>query len=102
MEVIILKEVKDFVTELGEDTMSRVQRFTDMLTRFGYRLRMPYSKNILPGIFELRIGGIHNIRLMYTFSNDTAIVFYGFEKKTEQISLQEMNTIKMKFNRLQI
>ncbi|MEK7213752.1 MAG: type II toxin-antitoxin system RelE/ParE family toxin [Patescibacteria group bacterium] len=102
MNVIILDEVKDFLIGLGENNESRVNRYIKILEDFGNLIKMPYSKNILPRIFELRVGGIHNIRLIYTYYNNSAIIFYSFMKKTEQISLQEINIIKTKFNNLHI
>lgn len=73
-----------------------------LLEEYGNYLRMPYSKYILPGIFELRVGGTYNIRLIYTFHNNSAIVFYGFIKKTKKISHKEIQNILNKFNNLQI
>lgn len=102
MKVILTKEAEIFVLSLDEDHNSRSQKYIRLLTDFGSLIRMPYSKNILPGIFELRVGGKQNIRLIYTFFNDSAIIFYGFMKKTEAIELHEMNAIKIRFNNLHV
>lgn len=102
MNVIILDEVKNFLIEIGEENESLAYRYIGLLSNLGHTLRMPYSKSILPKIFELRVGGKHNIRIIYTFHDNYAIAFYAFMKKTEQISLKEINSIKFKFNNLQI
>ena len=100
MQIIILEEVKSFLLEIGNENESRAYKYIGILSNYGHRLRMPYSKNILPGIFELRVGGKHNIRIIYTFQNKCAVVFYAFMKKTEQISLKEINKIKIKYYNL--
>jgi phage-related protein len=100
MEIIVMEEVKSFVENIGGDAKSRVQKYLTLLKNFSYNLRMPYSKNILPGIFELRVGGLKNIRLIYAYFGDSIVIFYAFEKKTEQISIQEIRIIKMKFSNL--
>ncbi|HEY9583720.1 MAG TPA: type II toxin-antitoxin system RelE/ParE family toxin [Candidatus Paceibacterota bacterium] len=102
MKVIILDETNEFILNIDEIDRSRSRKYIGLLEDFGHLLRMPYSKNILPYIFELRVGGIHNIRLVYTFYKNFAIIFYAFMKKTEQIGVKEMNTIKTKYNSLQI
>jgi phage-related protein len=102
MEVIVLDHVNIFKESLELKTRARIEQYLATLKEFGYALRMPYRKNIDPGIFELRIMNPQNIRLIYTFKNNCAVVFYGFIKNTEKISTKEMNTIKLKFNNLQL
>ena len=102
MNIIILDEVRDFLLKINKVDRTRANRFIVVLENHGHLIKVPYSKNILPRIFELRVGGIQNIRLIYTFYDNNAVIFYAFMKKTEQISLNEINTIKAKFNNLQI
>jgi phage-related protein len=71
-----------------------------MLEEFGHTIRMPYSRYVLPGIFELRTMGRDNVRLIYTFKNNEAIVFHAFLKKTESMTFYEISIIKQKFNGL--
>ncbi len=102
MQIIILEEVRDFLEEIDPNSRSRVNRFMQMLKESGHLIKMPYSKNILPNIFELRVGGTQNIRVISCYYNSSAVIFHVFMKKTEQISLSEINTIKTKYNNLQI
>jgi hypothetical protein len=75
----------DFWKNMEDDTRGKIFRLTDLLKQFGSNLRMPYSKNIDKNIFELRIRGKINIRLIYTFKDDRAVIFYEFIKKTQRI-----------------
>ncbi len=97
-----MEEVQNFMDNLGDGAVGRCRGYFDLLKKYGYNIRMPYSKNILPGIFELRVGGVHNIRLIYIFSHEAAIIFHGFEKKTEKITRRELDLIKIKYKWLQI
>lgn len=97
-----MEEVQNFMDSLGDGAVGRCRGYLDLLKNYGYNIRMPYSKNVLPGIFELRVGGVYNVRLIYTFSQGCAIIFYGFMKKTEKIKRRELKIIKIKFNNLQI
>lgn len=57
MNIIVLEEVKSFLIEIGQENEIQAYKYIGLLKNFGHTLRMPYSKNILPGIFELRVGG---------------------------------------------
>jgi phage-related protein len=101
MKVIIVDKVEDFLDSLDAETRASSRRLIEMLREFGSMLRMPYSKNIMPEIFELRVIGQQNVRLIFTYLyNDTAIIFHAFIKKTEQIRLKEIKLIRTKFNNL--
>lgn len=102
MQVILMDDVKDFLLSLEKRTVLRVHKQRDLLAKYGHLLRMPFSRCILPGIFELRVIGQENIRLIYTFRFDSALIFHIFTKKTEKISVRDMNVIKSKFRNLQI
>ncbi len=102
MKVILTPETVKFIQGLDLIANTKVKRRIAVLREFGYMIRMPASKNILPGIFELRTVGKDNIRLVFMFRNDAAVVFHAFVKKTEQISAKEMNLIRQKFNLLHL
>lgn len=100
MRVIILEEVKNFILDLDKKDRARCTIYKDLVQTAGYSLRMPYSKNILPNIFELRVGGSKNIRLIYCYTGDLVCIFYAFTKKTEKIEIKEMNIIRQKYKNL--
>ena len=47
MQIIILEEVKSFLLEIGNENESRAYKYIGILSNYGHRLRMPYSKNIV-------------------------------------------------------
>ncbi|MFA6295554.1 MAG: type II toxin-antitoxin system RelE/ParE family toxin [Candidatus Paceibacterota bacterium] len=102
MKVILTEDVEDFIRSLDIKGESRARMYLLMLQRFGNLLRMPYSRNLLPGIFELRVTGENNLRLIYVFIKDSAIVFHVFSKKTQKTGNKEMKLIKNKFRYLQL
>jgi phage-related protein len=93
MQVILPKEVEGFLLTLDKPALAKVRRYRDLLEKHGYQLRMPYSRNILPGVFELRVIGKENIRLVYAFHSNAAIVFHAFAKKTQKIDRKDMEAI---------
>ena len=97
-----MEEAEFIIRSLEPRARAKARGRIKLLGDHGHILRMPYSRYIIPEIFELRIVGKDNIRLIYTFKSDVAIIFHAFVKKTEGISLHEMHIIKQKFNSLRL
>lgn len=57
-----------------------------LLQDYGQELRMPYSKPLGRGIFELRVIGITHIRLLYCFYKNKAVILNIIVKKQNKLS----------------
>ncbi len=101
MEVIFFDEaVETFLTKLEKITIAKVLRTIDLLGRFGNQLGMPHSKSVGSKLFELRIRGRQEIRLLYTFNNNKAFVLHGFIKKSQKTPQKELIIAKQKLSSL--
>ncbi len=96
MKVTVKESVRVFILALDKESRGSVHLYTALLEEHGHLLRMPFSRCILRGIFELRVGGVHNIRLIYSYKDGGATIFHAFMKKTEQIETSELRIIRMK------
>lgn len=98
MEVIFFdNNVETFITKLEKSTIAKVLRTIDLLEHFGNHLGMPHSKNIDRSLFELRIRGQQEIRLIYAFYNNKAVILHGFIKKSQKIPQKEIIVAQSKF-----
>ncbi len=87
------KDIKQFIETLEESTVAKVLRTLDLLEKFGYELKMPHSKNIKDGLFELRIRGSQEVRFLYFFhKTKIVIVLHGFVKKGNKIPVKHLKT----------
>lgn len=101
MEIIFFdKKIEIFVTKLEKPTIAKVLRTIDLLERFGNHLGMPHSKNINRNLFELRIRGQQEIRLIYTFHRNKAIILHGFLKKSQKTPKKELVIARQKLSTL--
>lgn len=91
MEVYILEEVEFFIEHLDVKSKARVIRTIELLERFGHQLGLPYSKKILPDLFELRIRGRPALRIFYTYKKGKAIRLYAFVKKSQKIRKKDID-----------
>lgn len=87
--------VKEFLDTLSVGHQSKVFAYFDMLSIAGNELRMPYSRYLNEGIFELRPSrdGL-SLRILYFFDQDKAILTNGFLKKTKKTPSTEIARAK--------
>jgi phage-related protein len=72
---------------------AKVYAALEMLAREGNQLRLPRSRALRGGLFEMRIGHHEGpFRIIYCFRPGRRIVLlHGFVKRTEQIPAQDLD-----------
>jgi hypothetical protein len=88
------KSIEKFINSLEKKTISKTIRTIELLEMFGSELRMPYSKKIDDNIFELRIRGAQEVRIIYAFHKKKAFLLHGFIKKDRKIPRREIEKAK--------
>ncbi|MEK7481354.1 MAG: type II toxin-antitoxin system RelE/ParE family toxin [Patescibacteria group bacterium] len=72
------KNLERFIQTLEKPTIAKVLRAVDLLAEFEHRLNMPHSKHLWGRLFELRIKGQQEVRIIYAFHGGTALLLHGF------------------------
>lgn len=88
--------IADFLNGLNTKLRSKTVKMISLLEQNGTDLRMPYSKMLNDGIFELRCKqGSDITRILYFFYVGQRIVLTnGFIKKTNKTPLHQIETAK--------
>jgi len=82
--------IERFILKLEKPTIAKVLRIIDLLERFGPSLGMPQSKSIGRLLFELRIHGSQEVRLIYAFHERGAVILHGFVKKSRKLPEEDL------------
>ncbi len=90
MEVLQVPQAAEFIDELPPLLQARVRRTINLLETHGHALRMPSSRLIARGLYELRILGKVHVRLFYFFHQDRAIILFGVIKKQNRLSMKDI------------
>lgn len=91
MEIIYShSKILEFIETLQDAEIVRIDRALTSLELLGHELRMPHSKSLSGGLFELRVLGVKHIRIIYTFHNNQAILLNIFIKKAWRIQSGEI------------
>ena len=101
------KPVEEFLDSLPAKMRIKAIDSLDLLEEYGNQLRLPYSKALTDGIFELRIKFASDIsRIFYFFYvGNKIVVTNGFIKKTQktpQIELAKARKYKQDYERRHI
>ena len=90
------KPVELFLNELPMKMRIKAIDSLELLEEYGNQLKMPYSKFLEDGIFELRIKFASDItRIFYFFYvENRIIVTNGFVKKTQRTPKDELTKAK--------
>lgn len=91
--------VKEFIDSLEIKSQSKVRNTIQLLRNFGTRLGPPHTKKLTgTELWELRILGADNIRVLYVAIMDkTFLLLHGFKKKKDKTPQKD---IKMAVSRL--
>lgn len=94
------KVVKEFIKTLDDSTVSKISNEIDLLETHGSFLVMPHSKKITRDLYELRIRGRQEVRIIYGFVKKNIYLLHIILKKTEKTPSKEIKTAEQRFNSL--
>ncbi|HCC83352.1 TPA: hypothetical protein DEP96_00720 [Candidatus Uhrbacteria bacterium] len=101
MDIIYIDEaIKEFADSFTQPTEAKIIRGFALLRDYNHRVRMPNARKITSRIYELRILGLLQVRLFYTFHKDRIFILHGFIKKTQELPRNELAMAKRKLSLL--
>lgn len=92
--------VEDFFRRLDSKKIAKVMHWLDLLSTHGPRLRMPHAKKITSTLYELRIRGKQEIRILYVFDRTTIYLVHAFIKKSQKIPKKELQLAMQRISHL--
>ena len=81
MKIVVLVTVHTFLEDLDLSVRSEAYRLLSLLEQFGHSLSMPVAKPIGGGLWELRLTGRPQIRMLYGFCEGVPIVVLALRKQ---------------------
>src|SRR5947209_7555628 len=90
--------VDEFIKAQQSQAIAKIAHLVDLLQQHGNQLGMPHSKSIGKDLYELRIRGKEEIRLLYCFHKREIVLLHESKKQTQKTPRKE---IIMALNRKQ-
>ena len=86
------KPVDEFIKKQRPQGRSKIAHNIRLLRKYGNMLGMPHSKAIGGGLYELRIRGKEELRIVYCFTQQKTIyLLHAFKKQKQQTLRKELD-----------
>lgn len=86
MKIVVLTAVDTFLDSIESSVRSDAYKLIDLLEQYGHSLSMPVAKPIGGGLWELRLTGRPQIRMLYGFCDGTPVVVLALQKQRSALS----------------
>lgn len=94
------KPVREFFEKQDMSTRSKIDRNLRLLAEYGVYLKMPHVKRLTNEIYELRIRGKQEIRILYCFISNKIYLLHAFKKQTQETPSREIRIANNRFELL--
>lgn len=91
------RPVTEFIKQQRPQAVAKISHFIDLLIVYGSILAFPHAKKLVENIFELRIRGREELRILYGFKGKTIYLLHGFKKQTRKTPSKELEIAKQRF-----
>lgn len=86
------KVVDDFIKKQQPQAKAKIVHTIKLLGIYGNKLGLPHSKTLRSGLYELRIRGKEELRIIYCFGKQRTIyLLHGFKKQTQKTPTKELD-----------
>lgn len=92
MVIISDDRFDEFLDSLPKTARGKSFNTMDLLKIHGKYLGMPHSKKIHKEIYELRVKGDIEVRILYGIIKGKAYLVHGFKKKSNKTPKREIDT----------
>lgn len=92
------KFVKEFIDKQGPAVKAKYIGMIDFLEEYGPFLSGKYTKKLRKDLYELRITGKEQIRVLYTVQEKNITLLHVFKKKTRRTPLKEIRTALLRLD----
>lgn len=86
------KPVEEFIKSLDPATIAKASHGIDLLEKHGSYLAMPHAKKLSKDLYELRIRGKQEVRILYAFVGKNIYLLHAFKKQTQKTPSREITT----------
>ena len=82
--------IAEFIKKQRPQAVAKIAHLIDLLEIHGSFLGMPHTKKLENNLYELRIRGNEEIRIIYGFKGKTIYLLHGFKKQKQKTPPKEI------------
>ena len=94
------RPVEKFVRDTDPAATAKIMRQIDLLEHYGPKLSLPHAKKITSQLYELRIRGRQEVRILYAFVGRGIVLLHAFYKKRQKLPGKDIKVAEARFKQL--
>lgn len=94
MNIVVTTPVQKFAEKLDARTYAALFKTIRLLEAEGNYLSMPYAKPVGDSLWELRVQGSAEVRVLYGFCKGSAVLVLGFKKQQSALRQRDITLAK--------
>lgn len=91
------RPLTEFIKKQRPKAIAKITHLIDLLEIHGSLLGMPHAKKLETYLYELRIRGKEEIRIVYGFKQRTIYLLHGFKKQKQKTPKKEIEIAKQRY-----
>ena len=91
------RPLADFIKKQQPQAVAKIIHLIELLEAHGSLLGMPHAKKLETNLYELRIRGKEEIRIIYGFVKKSIYLLHGFKKQKQKTPRKEIETARQRF-----
>ncbi|MBI2640994.1 type II toxin-antitoxin system RelE/ParE family toxin [Candidatus Roizmanbacteria bacterium] len=88
------RPVAEFIKAQQPHVIAKIAHLIDLLEIHGNFLSLPHSKRLESNLYELRVRGKGEIRIIYAFLDKKIYLLSGFKKQKQKTPKKEIETAR--------
>ncbi|NCO88935.1 hypothetical protein AUK04_00920 [Candidatus Roizmanbacteria bacterium CG2_30_33_16] len=91
------RPVAEFIKKQQSQAIAKIAHLIDLLEIHGSLLSMPHAKKLDINLYELRIRGKDEIRIVYGFKGKLIYLLHGFKKQKNKTPKKELDIARQRY-----
>ena len=91
------RPVAEFIKKQQSQAIAKIAHLIDLLEIHGSLLGMPHAKKLDANLYELRLRGKEEIRIIYGFKGKIIYLLHGFKKQKQKTPRKEIETARRRY-----
>lgn len=92
--------ITEFLKKQRPSAIAKISHLIDLLELHGAWLGMPHAKQLETNLYELRIQGQEELRILHAFKVRTIYLLHTFKKQTQKTPRKELEIARQRLQTL--
>lgn len=94
--------ITEFTKKQRPQARAKITHLIDLLEKHGSMLGMPHAKKLTTNLYELRVRGKEEMRIVYGFKQQTIYLLHAFKKQKQKTPHKDLETAVKRYQAIDV